>query len=204
MNRIFGRVAALDDYGVMPDTLSERIVGRSSLDYILGDADALISEDHIHNNRLYAVAFPVALAAIERGDWVGEDSRRVVLSLHLTAHLVFLAGGFFAWLPALRLAVAVQQNPRPRPRIRLRPVMSQRAYHIRPPSRCHCTSQRQTRRSGRAGSPLLPHFHLAAPQLALAGDPLARFDAAYRVIRQVADDDASAADNRAVVGEVEV
>ena len=30
-------VAALDDYGVMPDTLSERLVGRASLGYILGD-----------------------------------------------------------------------------------------------------------------------------------------------------------------------
>ena len=95
--------AALDDYGVAPDTLPNRITGHSALGYILGDADALISEDHIYNEHLYPVAYEVALAAIERVGWVGEDSRRVVLSRHLTTHLVFLAGGFFAWLLAYRL-----------------------------------------------------------------------------------------------------
>ena len=96
-------ISAVDDYGVVPDTVPERVTGNASLDYILGDEDALMPERRVYNNHLYAVAFPVALAAIERVPWVGEDSRRAVLSRHLTTHLFFLVGGFFAWLLAYRL-----------------------------------------------------------------------------------------------------
>ena len=96
-------IVALDDYGVIPDVLPYRIIGDSSLGYIMGDEDGLISEDHVYSEHLYPVAYEVALAAIERAPWVGEDSRRVVLSRHLATHLVFLAGGFFAWLLTYRL-----------------------------------------------------------------------------------------------------
>ena len=92
-------VAAIDDYGVVPDTHDQRVIGRASLDYVLGDEDALIQD---HHDRFYGVAFELPLAVLERVSWFA-DSRRAVLSRYLTAHLLFLAGGFFAWLLAYRL-----------------------------------------------------------------------------------------------------
>ena len=92
-------VFALDDYGVIPDTHQQRLIGRASLDYVLGDEDALIEG---HSDRFYGVAFELPLVALERVSWF-EDSRRTVLSRYLLSHLFFLAGGFFAWLLAYRL-----------------------------------------------------------------------------------------------------
>ena len=100
---LLASVWTLGDYGVIPDMPTQRAIGRASLDYILGDEDALIAEDRVHNNHLYPVAFETPLAAIERVSWIGEDSRRVVLSRYLMTRLLFLAGGFFAWLLAYRL-----------------------------------------------------------------------------------------------------
>ena len=91
-------VAVLDDYGVAIDELPSRINGIASFDYILGDEDALQNDV----NRFYGVAFEVPLIAIERLLRL-EDSRAAYLSRHLLTHLLFLAGGFFAWLLAYRL-----------------------------------------------------------------------------------------------------
>ena len=87
----------LDDYGVGWDERAQRYTGAASLDYILGDEDAL-PEDH---NRYYTVAYELPLAAAERV--FRPDSREVYLSRHLITHLFFLAGGFFSWLLAYRL-----------------------------------------------------------------------------------------------------
>ena len=91
-------VAVLDDYGVAIDELPSRINGIASFDYILGDEDALQNDV----NRFYGVAFEVPLIAIERLLRL-EDSRAAYLSRHLLTRLLFLAGGFFAWLLAHRL-----------------------------------------------------------------------------------------------------
>ena len=97
-------VAVLADYGVSTDEGSQRANGSASLDYILGDEDAL-TEGYAGNRRadaFYGVAFEVPLVAVER--LLGlEDSREVYLSRHLITHLFFLVGGFFAWLLARRL-----------------------------------------------------------------------------------------------------
>ncbi len=91
-------VAALDDYGVSGDGSWQRATGYKSLNYILGDEDAL-PKDH---NLYYGVAFELPLVAIER--LLGmEDTRAIFLTRHLLTHLLFLAGGFFAWLLAYRL-----------------------------------------------------------------------------------------------------
>ena len=74
--------------------------GTASLDYVLGDSDALY-EDEIEI-RFYSVAFEMPLVAVERVLGL-EDSREIYLSRHLLTHLFFLAGGFFAWLLTYRL-----------------------------------------------------------------------------------------------------
>ena len=92
-------LAILDDYGVSYDEQAQIRIGFTSLEYILGDENALIEG---HHNRFYGVAFEVPLIVIER--LLGlEDSRDIYLARHLITHLFFLAGGFFAWLLAHRL-----------------------------------------------------------------------------------------------------
>ncbi len=97
--------AVLDDYGLTRDEEGYRRLGRASLDYVLGDADALsATSDKLHRptDRYFGVAFELPLAAAER--LLGlEDSRAVHLSRRLFTHALFLAGGFFAWLLAYRL-----------------------------------------------------------------------------------------------------
>ena len=93
-------VFIVDDYGVAIDENWQRDIGIASFDYILGDADALLSEDD--HNRYYGVAFEVPLIAVERLLRL-EDSRDIYLSRRVITHLFFLAGGFFAWLLAYRL-----------------------------------------------------------------------------------------------------
>ena len=88
-----------DDYGFMSDEDHQRGMGNASLDYILGDENALI-EDHV--DRYYGVALEVPLVVAERVFRL-EDSRDMYLSRRLLAHSFFLAGGFFAWLLAYRL-----------------------------------------------------------------------------------------------------
>ncbi len=91
--------AILDDYGVAHDETTQRRIGYASLNYILGDEDALIES---HSDRYYGVAFEIPLVAVERLLRL-EDARAIYLSRHLLTHLFFLAGGFFAWLLAYRL-----------------------------------------------------------------------------------------------------
>ena len=90
--------AVLDDYGVSTDEATQRNIGAVSLDYVLGEREALLDD----RNRFYGVAFEMPLAAVERLLRL-DDTRAVYLSRHLLAHLFFLAGGFFAWLLALRM-----------------------------------------------------------------------------------------------------
>ena len=93
-------VAVLDDYGISYDEDMQRNIGDAAFDYILGDEDALLSEDD--HNRYYGVAFELPLTAIERLSPL-EDSRDIYLIRHIITHLFFLVGGFFAWLLAYRL-----------------------------------------------------------------------------------------------------
>ncbi len=97
--------AVLDDYGLAGDEELQRRFGHASLDYVLGDEDALSATSDsfiLPVERYYGVAFELPLAAAERILGL-EDSRAVYLSRHLLMHALFLAGGFFAWLLAYRL-----------------------------------------------------------------------------------------------------
>ena len=91
-------VSVLDDYGVSTDEGLQRNIGFASLNYVLGDENALYDDFHRH----YGVAFEVFLVAAERVLGL-DDSRDVYLSRHLLTHLFFLAGGFIAWLLAYRM-----------------------------------------------------------------------------------------------------
>ena len=93
--------AVFDDYGVTGDEGLQRIIGFASLNYALGDEDALLPEGN--HNRYYGVAFEVALAAAERALGLEGDNRAAYLSRHLLTHFFFLAGGLFAWLLARRM-----------------------------------------------------------------------------------------------------
>ena len=93
-------IAVFDDYGITSDEGLQRKIGYASLDYILGNEDAPLDEDE--HDRFYGVAFEIPLILVERALGL-EDSRDIFLSRHLTTHLFFLAGGFFAWMLTYRL-----------------------------------------------------------------------------------------------------
>ena len=90
-------LAVLDDYGVGNDESTQRRLGKVSLAYISGDGG--LPGNH---NRFYGVAFEAPLVLAE---WAlnTESERAVHLSRHLLTHLLFLAGGLFAYLLARRL-----------------------------------------------------------------------------------------------------
>ena len=90
-------VAVLDDYGVSVDEASQRELGQTAVDYVLGDGHLLTGSD-----RYYGVSFEAPLVLAERLLGLA-DSRAVHLLRHLATHLFFLAGGFFCWLLAHRL-----------------------------------------------------------------------------------------------------
>ena len=91
-------LAVLDDYGVSADEQHERRLGHRTLDYILGDPDALLTDVHIY----YGVAFEIPLAVVERVLGL-ERSREIYLTRHLLTHAFHLVGGLFAWALALRM-----------------------------------------------------------------------------------------------------
>ena len=91
-------LAVLDDYGITTDEGYQRGLAIRNLDYVLR-ASGDFPQDR---NRLYGVAFEAPLVLVERALRL-EDSRAIYLSRHLLTHLVFLIGGLFAYLLALRL-----------------------------------------------------------------------------------------------------
>ena len=91
-------LAVLDDYGAGADEWHEWRLGARTLDYILGDADALFA-DH---NRYYGVAFTLPLTVVERVLGL-ESEREIYLTRHLLTHAFHLVGGLFAWMLAFRM-----------------------------------------------------------------------------------------------------
>lgn len=91
-------LAALDDYGVTWDELTERETGEQTLALIRGESDALFAG----HGKFYGVAFQMPLLLAERAFGL-DDSRAIYLSRHLLTHLLHLAGGLFAYLLARRL-----------------------------------------------------------------------------------------------------
>lgn len=91
-------VALLDDYGASVDEAEHHKDAIDTVDYILGDADAL-PDNH---NRFYGLSFELPLLLVERALGL-RDSRSIYLVRHLLNHLLFIVGGFFCGLLAYRM-----------------------------------------------------------------------------------------------------
>ena len=91
-------LAAVDGYGLTWDEPIQRNLAVMTADYVLGGDDALMG----HLVRRHGPAFDLPLLLAERLPWL-DDSADVWRTRRLLTHGFFLAGGFFAWLLALRL-----------------------------------------------------------------------------------------------------
>ncbi len=91
-------LAVLDDYGIEWDEPWQREFAEVNLDYALGGTDVLFGG----HGDFYGIALEIPLFLIERFFGL-DDIRSAYLSRHLITHLIFLAGGLFAYLLARRL-----------------------------------------------------------------------------------------------------
>ncbi len=93
-------IAVLDDFEPFGDTAVQRVITESTVDYVWGRNDALMS---LRNDlRLYGVVFEAPLLWAER--LLGlQDSRSIYLLRHGLTHLLFLAGGLGGYALAFRL-----------------------------------------------------------------------------------------------------
>ena len=97
-------LAVLDDYGAHADEFAQRQNADANLRYLAdGDFGAFINGLWINHDKFYGMAFEAPLLLIERAFGIDDDPRAVNLSRHLHSRLLFLAGGLFAYLLALRL-----------------------------------------------------------------------------------------------------
>lgn len=88
----------LDDYGRASDENPSIILGEASIDYVLGKDDAILGFPY----RSYGVAAPMPLAFADRALGL-DDSRERSLARRLITRFLFLTGGLFAYLLAVRL-----------------------------------------------------------------------------------------------------
>ena len=96
-------LAVLDDYGVATDEPLQRRTAKATLGYLAnGDLDAFLAGLSHRHNKFYGMAFETPIYLVERGFGL-EDSRGVWLFRHALIHLLYLTGGFFAYLLARRL-----------------------------------------------------------------------------------------------------
>ena len=102
---LFLLVAAflLDDYCMGGDTLPQRRVGITALDYLAGDGERAFDQLLNPWDRYYGAAFEAPLVLLPERILGLEDRRDVLLGRHLLTHLFFLAGGVFCYLLVLRL-----------------------------------------------------------------------------------------------------
>ena len=92
-------ILVLDDYAVTVDSaFYQRPLAISTLDFALGDADALPA-DH---NKFYGAAFEILPLLVERLAGL-DDTRAIYLTRHLMTHLLFIIGGFCCYLLAYRM-----------------------------------------------------------------------------------------------------
>ena len=97
-------LAVLDDYGAHFDEVIHRQTAEANLRYLAdGDIDAFASGLYVDHEKFYGMAFEASLLLIERAFGIDDAPRAVNLSRHLPSRLLFLAGGLFAYLLALRL-----------------------------------------------------------------------------------------------------
>ena len=93
-------LAIVDDYGVSPDTGSQRAITLATFNYILHDDPTLLRRDA---DRFYGLAFEAPLLLLTERVLGLDDPRHVYLARHVLTHLFFLIGGFCCYLLALRL-----------------------------------------------------------------------------------------------------
>ena len=97
-------LAVLDDYGVARDEPLTRRTAELTLRYLAdNDVHAFTSGLPTRSDRFYGMAFSVPLLLGERAGGIDGDWRAIYLSRHLHSRLLFLAGGLFVYLMALRL-----------------------------------------------------------------------------------------------------
>ena len=89
----------VDDYGASGDDGLQRELAENTLNYVLNGDQALLQA----HDRFYGAAFELLPLFVELALGL-EDSRDIYLSRHLLIHLLFLVGGFFCYLLALRLS----------------------------------------------------------------------------------------------------
>lgn len=87
----------VDDYGYQVARY-ERDVGEKTVDYILGQNNALLADW----NRFYGPALQVPLLLLERGLGLA-DARAIALTRHFVTYLLFILGGFCCYLLVYRL-----------------------------------------------------------------------------------------------------
>ena len=94
-------VLVLDDYHGYYDALYQRPIGGAALDYLAGDGERAFDQVRNPSDRYYGAAFEAPLMLIER--IFGLEGRDIYRSRNLLTHLLFLAGGVFCYLLALRM-----------------------------------------------------------------------------------------------------
>ena len=88
------------DYGADIDGPRQRDIAAANLDYILGQADGVVTEQD--RDRVYGVAFELPLLLAEQALGLSDYSQIHRLRLTLT-HLFFIVGGFFCYRLAYHL-----------------------------------------------------------------------------------------------------
>ena len=88
----------LDDYHGTYDAPHQRPIGKAALDYFAGDGERSFGHPW---DRYYGAAFEAPLILIERS--FGLEGRGIYLSRNILTHLLFLVGGLFCYLLALRM-----------------------------------------------------------------------------------------------------
>ena len=92
-------VAVLDDYGVSWDEFYQRDIALETISYVLGQDDELLR----NHDKFYGTTFEMPLLIVERVLGLQDDTRAILLSRHILAHLFFIASGFFYYLLIRRL-----------------------------------------------------------------------------------------------------
>ena len=97
-------LAVLNDYGVARDEPQTRRTAESTLRYLAdNDIHAFTNALPTEPDRFYGMALSVPLLLRERAGGIDGDWRAIYLSRHLHSRLLFLAGGLFVYLLALRM-----------------------------------------------------------------------------------------------------
>ena len=96
-------LAVLDDYGVIEDAAWQRRNAEINLDYLAdGDLRAFTTALYVDVDKFYGMAFEIPLLLAKRAFGI-EDTRGTYILRHLITRLLFLSGGLFAYMLALRL-----------------------------------------------------------------------------------------------------